>query len=566
MASFLLKQARIQAKFGYFSDSLTNYDLFMADLLRYLRTLPEGEEKDSCQKLKDIIQQECRIIKEMEGNLQQLSRDPVPPSHDSISSSPQYQHKPPSTAPHHMPPQQAFRHGSQPRRQSGGAGFRDARPAVRRDDYDPRHIGRRGAYGPVKSKDPSDDRSDRRRSGGGVRARAAPRASSGPSAGRGYAANGRGGAVPRAGSGEKKKSAPHIGGRMDYGDVSGPVPEDGEEKYVAEISIHQQYVEQIELEILDHSPGITWEMIVGLEDAKLALRKAAIFPLIMKDFFTGKRKPWKGVLLYGPPGTGKTMLAKAVATSSEARFFNISTSTFASKYRGEPEIIARLLFKMARFYAPSIIFIDEVDALVSQRGKSSEHEASRRLKSVFLTEMEGLSNDDDKRVIVIGATNFPWDIDDAMKRRFQKRVYIPMPDRNARRSIFVKETESDKKESKEEAEKGDVSDDDSSGDFTHSKGGIKISSDVDFDKLADLTEGYSCADITGICHEAFMMPLNKFESLSLTCIKERLEKESLADVPVTMKDFMDVLEDTDPSLSPAKLKVYEEWKKKLGKK
>lgn len=146
-------------------------------------------------------------------------------------------------------------------------------------------------------------------------------------------------------------------------------------------------VATLEREVLDKSPGIGWSKIAGLLEAKRVLQEATVLPLIMPQFFTGIRRPVKGVLLFGPPGTGKTMLAKAVATEADVTFFSISSATIASKFRGESERMVRCLFELARAQSPSIIFIDEIDALCTTRGAAGEHEASRRVKSEILLQV-----------------------------------------------------------------------------------------------------------------------------------------------------------------------------------
>lgn len=182
--------------------------------------------------------------------------------------------------------------------------------------------------------------------------------------------------------------------------------------------------------------NMTWSDVAGLQEAKDALREAVILPLRQPKLFSGSRKPWTGVLLYGPPGTGKTFLAKAVASESSANFFAPTVADIASKWVGESQIIFKMLFEIAREKIketgqPSIIFIDEIDSILASRGKENASESAEQIKTEFLTQMDGIGVDN-RKLLVLGATNYPWAIDDAARRRLPKTILIPLPDAEAK--------------------------------------------------------------------------------------------------------------------------------------
>jgi SpoVK/Ycf46/Vps4 family AAA+-type ATPase len=203
---------------------------------------------------------------------------------------------------------------------------------------------------------------------------------------------------------------------------------------------------QIFNEIVVHGDEVHWEDVAGLDIAKNALKEAVVYPFLRPDLFMGLREPARGMLLFGPPGTGKTMLARAVATESKSTFFSISASSLTSKYLGESEKLVRALFSLAKALAPSIIFVDEIDSLLSSRSGSGEHEATRRIKTEFLIQWSDLQRaaagreqsekekerGDASRVLVLAATNLPWAIDEAARRRFVRRQYIPLPEDETR--------------------------------------------------------------------------------------------------------------------------------------
>ncbi|KAG8235626.1 hypothetical protein J437_LFUL014884 [Ladona fulva] len=197
----------------------------------------------------------------------------------------------------------------------------------------------------------------------------------------------------------------------------------------------KKLLSKLEGAIVVEKPDVKWSDVAGLEGAKEALKEAVILPIKFPHLFTGKRIPWKGILLFGPPGTGKSYLAKAVATeANNSTFFSVSSSDLVSKWLGESEKLVRSLFELARQHKPSIIFIDEVDSLCSSRS-DTESESARRIKTEFLVQMQGVGNDNDG-ILVLGATNIPWVLDAAIRRRFEKRIYIPLPEEHARLIMF----------------------------------------------------------------------------------------------------------------------------------
>ncbi|EAY75016.1 hypothetical protein OsI_02914 [Oryza sativa Indica Group] len=246
--------------------------------------------------------------------------------------------------------------------------------------------------------------------------------------------------------------------------------------------------------------GVTFDDIGALADIKECLHELVMLPLQRPDFFKGGLlKPCKGVLLFGPPGTGKTMLAKALANAAGASFLNISMASMTSKWYGESEKCIQALFSLAAKLAPAIIFIDEVDSMLGKRDNHSENEASRRVKNEFMAHWDGLLSKSNERILVLAATNRPFDLDDAVIRRFEHRIMVGLPTLESRELILKTLL------SKETVE------------------------NIDFKELAKMTEGYTSSDLKNICVTAAYHPVREL----LQKEKNKVKKET---APETMQE------------------------------
>eukprot|EP01080_Neovahlkampfia_damariscottae_P011178 gene11178-3999_t len=287
-------------------------------------------------------------------------------------------------------------------------------------------------------------------------------------------------------------------------------------------------VEMINNEIMCKNVDIKFDDIAGVSSALSTVIESAMWPLLNSKLFFGIRSPAKGILLFGPPGTGKTLIGKAIATETKSTFFNISASSLMSKWIGEGEKLVKTLFAVARYYQPTVIFIDEIDSILSKRTDSDSDNGTRRVKTEFLVQLDGASTTGNDQILVVGATNRPQEIDDAVRRRLVKKLYIPLPDGKARVQI-VRNLLKD--------QKNDLN-------------------DSDYDKIENETGGFSGADMKSLCQEAALNPIRE-----LTDIRN-VNLEDLR--PITCSDFMLGLESTRPSVSQDDLKQYEEWNQKFG--
>ncbi|CAH0477415.1 unnamed protein product [Peronospora belbahrii] len=291
---------------------------------------------------------------------------------------------------------------------------------------------------------------------------------------------------------------------------------------------HAEHAHTILDEVLDHSPGVRWTDVVGLGIAKQILQEAVILPTLRPDLFTGLRAPPRGVLLFGPPGTGKTLLAKAVATEANATFFNISASSLTSKWVGEGEKLVRALFEMARELQPSVIFMDEIDALLATRS-ASENDASRRIKNQFFTELDGAASSQEDRILVMGATNLPQELDEAIVRRLEKRIYVPLPDALSREGLV-----------------------------RHLLGGQKFClSSKEIKYIVKSTEGYSGSDLKAVCKDAALGPIR-----DLGANVANVKAEDVRGINAS--DFQVAVSRVRPSVSSTTIEALIAWNGQYG--
>ncbi len=288
-----------------------------------------------------------------------------------------------------------------------------------------------------------------------------------------------------------------------------------------------EYMSIIEETIIERNLNVKWTDLIGLDNVKQKMMETIVLPTLNPALFTGLRSPARGVLFYGPPGNGKTMVAKAVASEcgKNVTFFNVSSSTFTTKAAGrDTDKLIKALFALAAEKQPSVIFIDEMDSILSKRG-TGDSEESRRLKNEFLIQFEGVSSGASDRIVVIGATNRPFDIDDAIMRRFSVRIYLDLPNGEARRHVIHKLMKKVRTQM----------------------------SEPEYNDIVKRTDQFSFADLTALCREASYEPIREIPA-------EKLVTTNQSDIrAVVMEDFNRAFKRVSRSVTESTLRDLTHW-------
>ncbi|GMH29587.1 hypothetical protein Nepgr_031430 [Nepenthes gracilis] len=305
-----------------------------------------------------------------------------------------------------------------------------------------------------------------------------------------------------------------------------PTKNEGENPSAKEVPPDNEFERRIRPEVIPPNEiGVTFSDIGALDEIKESLQELVMLPLRRPDLFVGGLlKPCRGILLFGPPGTGKTMLAKAIANEAGASFINVSMSTVTSKWFGEDEKNVRALFTLAAKVAPTIIFVDEVDSMLGQRTRVGEHEAMRKIKNEFMTRWDGLLTKPGDQILVLAATNRPFDLDEAIIRRFERRIMVGLPSVESREMILKRLL------AKENTE------------F------------LDFKQLAAMTEGYSGSDLKSLCITAAYRPVRELiqQERKKDLKRIQIKKEQENDVAITLRPLtMEDMEQAKNQVSPS---------------